>query len=100
MNTEQIISVKPVNAAGRKLALVLTASGQEIWVNESQIDDKAETISYNSHKAGSKWVNTKLGTEGVRKGDTNEFVGCGKTNKLAILDYLIAKGITPTFTLG
>ena len=100
MITEQIASTKSVVANGKELVLVVTATGKQIWVNKSQLDANAETITYNTHAKGSEWVNNRTGQTGVRKSDLNEFVGCGKTSKFAVLDYLQAKGITPTFSLS
>lgn len=100
MITEQIASTKNVVATGKELVLVTTVSGKQVWVNKSQMDANAETITYNTHAAGTEWVNAKTGEKGVRKSELNEFVGCGKTSKFAVLDYLQAKGITPTFSLS
>lgn len=100
MITEQIASIKPVVANGKELVLVTTVSSKQVWVNKSQLDANAETITYNAHAEGSEWVNPKTGAKGIRKSALNEFVGCGKTSKFAVLDYLQAKGITPTFSLS
>lgn len=100
MITEQIVSSKTIKKDGRELVLVITASNQQVWVNKAQFDDRAETVTYNAHKAGSEWVNAKTGEKGKRKSDLNEFVGCGKTSKFAVLDYLQSKGINPTFSFN
>lgn len=100
MITENIASTKPVVSKGRELILVVTSSGQQVWVNKGQFDATSETVSYLSHKAGSTYMNKATGVEGQRKSDMNEFVGCGKASKFAVIDYLVSKGITPTFSLS
>jgi len=100
MITEKIASTKPVVATGRELVLVVTESGQQIWVNKAQFDEKAELINYEHHKAGSAWTNAKTGETGTRKSDSNEFVGCKRASKFDVLDYLQKQGVTPTFSLS
>lgn len=99
MITEIIASTKQVATAGRKLVLIVTKSGAQVWANADQFDDKAETVSYNSYKAGTEWKNAKSGQTGIRKSDANEVVGFGKSSKFDVLDYLVAKGVTPSFNL-
>lgn len=99
MITETIASTKNVNSGGRELVIVTTKSGQVVWVNKAQFDDKAETISFNQHKEGSTWKG-RDGKEGVRKTAFNEFVGTGKSSKFDVLDYIMSKGVTPTFALS
>ena len=100
MITENIVSRKNVVKDSKELVLVTTTSGAEIWVPKTQLNDAAETVSFNVHKAGSTWTNSKTGATGVRKADATEYIGCGRINKFAILDYLKSQGVTPTFTLG
>lgn len=99
MITEIISSTKQVVTTGRKLVLIVTKSGAQVWANADQYDEKADTVSYNQYKAGSEWKNSKTGATGVRKSDANEVVGFGKTSKFDVLDYLVAKGVTPSFNL-
>lgn len=82
------------------MVLITTVTGKQIWVNENQFDAKAETVTYNAHEAGSSYVDKTSGETKQRVKAANEFVGTGKTTKFAVLDYLIAKGVTPTFALG
>lgn len=100
MITETIASSKPVNTAKGKKVIVLTTTGKQVWVPEHQFDTNAETVSFIPHLAGSEYKNPKTGEVGKRKEDSNEFVGCGKASKFAVIDYLVSKGITPTFSLS
>jgi hypothetical protein len=100
MITENIVSRKNVVKDGKDLVLVTTESGAEVWAPKAQLNDAAETVSFNAHKKGSKWSNPKTGATGERREDTNEYLGCGRINKFAILDYLKSQGVTPTFSLG
>lgn len=81
MITEIIASAKPVVSKGRELVLVLTKSGAQIWVNKAQYSDKAVSVTYTSHKAGDKWLNTATGEEGVRTVASNTFEGLGTYNQ-------------------
>jgi hypothetical protein len=96
--TENVQSAKPTVATGRKMMIITTQSGQTVWINENQYDPTAETVTYETKKAGDKYVK-KDGTEGLLKSDRNDFIGSGRINKFAVLDYLVAKGITPSFNL-
>jgi len=103
MITELILGSKPVNKDGRDLVLVTTASGKNIWVNKAEHDASAETVSYAAEKAGQSWTNAKTGATGIRKVDTNTFKCFGKqivkkSSTTELFDYLISKGITPTFS--
>jgi hypothetical protein len=107
MKTELISSFKPVGDS----IIVVTATGETIWVPKSQFNESAEQISYREMKAGDEVVLTKDSASG-KKGDTiklksdrNEFLGCGKQivqkfSSRDMLDHLISKGITPTFALS
>lgn len=100
MITETIASSKPVNTKNGKKVIIVTTTGKQVWVPEHQFDTNAETVSFNSHVAGSEYKNPTTGEVLKRKQDSNEFVGCGKASKFAVIDYLVAKGITPTFSLS
>ncbi len=102
--TELIASAKPVVATGRDMIIVTTASGATVWVTKSQFDPAAEQITYTVRKAGEKYIK-KDKTEGVLLADRNEYVGSSKQivkkyDTLGIMDYLISKGVTPTFSLA
>lgn len=108
--TEGILASKPIVVNGKTKILVITKSGAEIWVNQNQFDSSADTITYNARKAGDKVVartdsptgEYKAGEEITLKKDNNEFIGCGKigkTSTLDVMDYLISKGITPSFNM-
>lgn len=99
--TSTIASYKHVSTNGRDLVIVTTKSGAVIWVAKSQFNEQAQTITFESRKAGDKYTNTKTGEEGVLKADRNDFIGCGRdtSTKFEVLDYLISKGITPTFAM-
>ena len=102
--TELIASAKPVVATGRELVIITTASGATIWVPKAQYDASAEQVNYVAKKKGDKYTK-KDGTEGVLTSDRNEYLGCGKQivkkhDTLSVMDYLISKGITPTFSMS
>lgn len=104
MKTERIASFKLVTSQGREMYVVTTVSGQTVWVPKAQFDTNSEVVSYNSRKAGEKYIKKDL-TEGVLAADRNDFVGSGKQivqkySTLEIMDHLIAKGVTPTFAVS
>ena len=104
MKTELIASWKLVSAKGREMYIVTTNSGQTVWVPKHQFDTNAEQITYEIKKAGDAYVNS-AGEKTNLKADRNEFLGCGKQivkkfSTLEIMDHLVSKGITPSFSMS
>lgn len=102
--TEIVASWKQVNVEGRDLYIVTTVSGQVVWIPKQQFDSNSETITYKPMKAGDEFQK-KDGTVGTLSKDRNEFVGCGKQivrkfDSKELLEYVINKGITPSFALS
>lgn len=120
MKTELIAFHKLVSTAKGDKYIVTTVTGVEIWVNKSQFNENAEQISYLSHKAGDSVIansdSRRMKEDGKTplylKGDTiklekaqNDFKGCGiqrvkKFDTTQIMDFLIGKGVTPTFAVS
>jgi len=104
MKNEIIASWKLVTVDGKEQYIVTTMSGATVWAPKSQFDTNAEIICYESKKAGDKYVK-KDKTEGILQKDGNNFLGCGKQivkkhSTMEIMDHLISKGITPTFSMS
>ena len=119
MNTERIASYNPLTAKGREMVMVTTVTGNVVWVPKARWNESAETISYEPMKKGATVTaradSTRLNAEQqpiYRKGDQitltadrNEFKGVGKQivekfSAIQVLDHLINKGITPSFSLA
>ena len=104
MKTKLIASWKLVNVNGKDLYIINTNDGDVVWVPKHQFDTNAEQITYKLMKAGDEYTNTK-GEVATLKADRNEFLGCGKQivkkfDTKEILDHMINKGVTPTFSLS
>lgn len=118
--TELIQGTKEVIVKGKAMIIVTTQSGKTIWVSKSQFSEQAETITYNEYKAGDTFIATRdsnrlnaagdaplylKGATVARLSAATEFVCFGqqrvkKYSAMEILDHLIGKGITPTFSLA
>lgn len=117
--TELIASWKLVNSRGREMYIVTTITGKTVWVSKNNFDTNAEQITFKSLKKGDSVVanrdSSTNGTDGkplylkgasiVLKEDQNEFVGCGKQiikkySSLEVIDHLVSKGVTPTFSMS
>jgi hypothetical protein len=104
MITELISSWTTANYNGRDMYIVNTASGNTVWVPKSKFDTNAEQISYKTLKAGEKYTKSD-GTEGTLQKDRNEYVGAGKQvvkkyDSKELMEFLVSKNITPTFSLS
>ncbi len=107
MKTELIASWRLQPMIGKlkqDMIIVTTVSGATVWVTKASFDTNAEQITYKMMKAGDPYTNTK-GEEAKLTADRNEFVGAGKQvikkySTFEILDHLVAKGITPTFSMS
>ena len=103
MKTEIIAGYKPVPTKKGNRVIVITQSGQQIWVLPEQHQADAETISYNPRKAGEKYTD-KNGAEQALQADRNDLVAFGKQivkkhSTLEVMDYLMSKGVTPAFNM-
>lgn len=126
--TEIIVGAKPVPTKG--LMLIHTESGQQLFVSDKAYNENAETVTYETHAAGSTFIATRdssrtmpnpdpttagatpfvplyrKGQSVVRQKDSVEFVCFGakqvvkKYSALELIDHMIAKGITPAFNLA
>lgn len=100
--TEPIAASKGVNFDGKELYIVTTSLGNIVWVPKSQFDPSAETVTFEPKKAGDKYMN-KAGEEKVLTKDANQFVGCGKMNKvdntIRLFTELHKMGITPAISM-
>lgn len=98
MITETITAALPVVTGSGPQMLVHTASGQVVFVPKDKYDSTAETITYETRKAGDKYVG-KDGKEAVCLKDGTNFRGLGKLSKMAMLEALYAKGLNPQLVL-
>ncbi len=104
LKTELIASWSIATVLGKDMYIINTVSGAEVWVTKAKFDTNAEQVSYTTMKAGDIYTKTD-GTTGTLTKDRNEFKGAGKQvvkkfNSLEIIDNLVARGITPTFSLS
>lgn len=114
--TEFILASRTVNTQKGEKTIVTTTTGAEIWLPKSQFDTTAEQITYDALKKGDKVIAVKDAPKDslktYKKGDTielgndnNVFKGFSKQivkkhDTLSIMDYLLSKGVTPTFALA
>ena len=97
--TELITAMKPVMVKGIEKMIVTTESGAQIWINKSQADTTAETITYVVEPAGTKY--TVNGVEKTSQSDYFQFVGFYRQiiKKMSTADLykeLAKSGITPS----
>lgn len=104
MPIEKIISKKEgvvSKSNNSKGTLVTTATNKAVFVPEASYVREDTHVNYEPRKQGETYQNSD-GSTGTYKRDFNQFQGSSKDTseeKLRILDYLVAKGITPTFQL-
>lgn len=104
IKTELIASTKAVKVKDRQMIIVTTTSGAVIWVPQAQFDSASETISYTPRAKGEKYTKSD-GKEGTLLQDRNDFVGGAKQivqkhSAKELLEFVISKGVTPTFSLS
>lgn len=101
--TELITAMKPVMVKGVEKIIVTTESGATIWINKSQMDNTAETITYSIEPAGSKYIVN--GVEKTSKDVYFKFEGFYRQiiKKMSTADLykeLAKSGIVPSIVQG
>lgn len=103
MKNEKIVASKPAAVNGAQMIIITTESDNTVWVPASQFSKLATIVTYKPRKAGEEYVR-KDGTKGTLKADRNDFVGLDRVSVMEnstkeTIDYMLSKGVTPSFNL-
>jgi len=104
MKTELIAAFKFLMVKGIEKVLITTVSGETIWVNKTQFDPSAETITYQVQPIGTPYKD-KTGAMVNSTQPFTQLIGFHKqvVKKLSAVELyteLAKVGITPAINVG